>query len=84
MNASPFEKHSEPDWPKVRIRVLRPFYWREELLKNGVRTPLSATRVVQPGDEVDAYLPDAESLIAARKAERLAIESPEATAGNNG
>lgn len=72
-NVAKFERapvYRCPEPPKVRIRVLRPFYWREELLQDGVRTPLSPSRVVQPGETLDAYEPDALSLIAAKRAER--------------
>ena len=66
---SPDQPYKHDGWPTLKIRILKPFYWRPEIERNGVRVGLDATRVVAPGEIIDALQPDALTYCAQGRAE---------------
>jgi hypothetical protein len=59
----------EPRWPKVRVRVLKPFFWREEIRIRGAAMPLGPNRLLAAGEIIECIAPDASSLVALGRAE---------------
>jgi hypothetical protein len=59
-------EYRAPDWPTVRVRVLRPFRWRAvKHLRNGTTEPLGEPFTTAVGQVLnDVIEPDARSLIA--------------------
>lgn len=63
------DHYVEPKWEKVRVRVTKPFFWRETHRARGVALPMGETRRVEIGEVIECILPDAQSLIGAARAE---------------
>lgn len=63
---------SQREFPRVRVRALRAFRWRNETRDRlGRITPNGAAWTVAVGEEIDAYLPDGDSLCALGWGERV-------------
>jgi hypothetical protein len=68
----PFEHarpYVEPKWDRVRVRVLRPFYWHASEYVAGRERPLGPNRLLAVGEIIECIAPDASSLVALGRAE---------------